>query len=113
MDNPCEAAIFDLDGLLLDTEPLYESAYAQICARYGKVYSLEVRVNVGQIKCLKTNLFRKKDNWQGRIIRCDTYHSISPVAVDSRGIVKRKRYIIGGTLSDSSSNFFIKLKNPK
>jgi len=40
------AVIFDLDGLLLDTEPLYQQAYQQICSKFGKDYSDAVRVNV-------------------------------------------------------------------
>ena len=31
------AAIFDLDGLMFDTERLWDEAYRQICARYGYV----------------------------------------------------------------------------
>lgn len=40
------AVIFDLDGLLLDTEPIYLEAYSKVCEKYGKDYSLDVRINV-------------------------------------------------------------------
>ena len=36
-------AIFDLDGVLLDTEPLYTNATAQVAARYCKVYDRSVK----------------------------------------------------------------------
>jgi len=41
-----EAVIFDLDGLLLDTEPLYQTAYSEVISRFGKDYDQELRSNV-------------------------------------------------------------------
>jgi pseudouridine-5'-monophosphatase len=39
------AAIFDLDGVLLDTEPLYTEATASVAARFGKVYDWSLKRN--------------------------------------------------------------------
>jgi pseudouridine 5'-phosphatase len=36
-------AIFDLDGVLLDTEPLYTEATARVAARFGKVYDWSIK----------------------------------------------------------------------
>jgi pseudouridine-5'-monophosphatase len=36
-------AIFDLDGVLLDTEPLYTDATAQVAARFGKIYDWSIK----------------------------------------------------------------------
>lgn len=40
---PIAAVIFDMDGVLLDTEPLYLRAIAEVAARYGKVYDWTVK----------------------------------------------------------------------
>lgn len=41
-----KAILFDLDGLLMDTEPIYLEAAQRILFRYGKIYSDDIRVNV-------------------------------------------------------------------
>jgi pseudouridine-5'-monophosphatase len=41
MTTCASAAIFDLDGVLLDTEPLYTEATQTVLARYGKRYEPE------------------------------------------------------------------------
>lgn len=40
---PLDAVIFDLDGVLLDTEPLYTEASSRIAAEYGKEFDWSVK----------------------------------------------------------------------
>ena len=46
MTSQLVAAIFDLDGVLLDTEPLYTQATQSVLNRYGKVYSWELKRHI-------------------------------------------------------------------
>jgi pseudouridine 5'-phosphatase len=41
--SPRACVIFDLDGTLLDTEPLYTEAAIRVCARYGKTYGAALK----------------------------------------------------------------------
>jgi pseudouridine-5'-monophosphatase len=43
LTRPIQNVIFDLDGVLLDTEPLYTKAIAEVAARYGKVYDWSIK----------------------------------------------------------------------
>ena len=43
LPRPFTHVIFDLDGVLLDTEPLYTRAIADVAARYGKTYDWSVK----------------------------------------------------------------------
>ena len=38
--------IFDLDGLLLDTESIYTECMQQLCAPYGKNFSTETKLEM-------------------------------------------------------------------
>ena len=41
-----DAVIFDLDGTLLDTEPLYTKAAQQVVSQFGKNFNLELKLRI-------------------------------------------------------------------
>ncbi len=44
--TPIRHVIFDLDGVLLDTEPLYTEVTHRITSRYGKTYDWSIKSNM-------------------------------------------------------------------
>jgi len=43
--HPVTHVIFDMDGLLLNTEPKYDTAINTVCEKYGSKYSLEAKLS--------------------------------------------------------------------
>jgi beta-phosphoglucomutase-like phosphatase (HAD superfamily) len=43
LERPASCVIFDMDGVLLDTEPIYTQATEALASRYGKRYTWEVK----------------------------------------------------------------------
>ncbi len=46
MYKPITHAIYDLDGLLLDTESLHERANREMARRYGKIFDLSLKLKI-------------------------------------------------------------------
>lgn len=43
MRTPIQAVLFDLDGVLLDTEPLYTAATQAVVSRFGRTYTFDIK----------------------------------------------------------------------
>lgn len=59
--RPIKGVIFDLDGLLLDSEPLYYQAAQEICQKYGKHYDDETKSKVSLILSIYRKVIGKAE----------------------------------------------------
>ncbi len=46
LERPAKHVIFDLDGILLDTEPLYTRAIQAVVSEYGKTFDWSIKANM-------------------------------------------------------------------
>lgn len=44
--QPVTHCIFDMDGLLLDTEPIYEEEIHKLCLSFDKLYTTDIKKKV-------------------------------------------------------------------
>ena len=82
--NSFQAAIFDLDGLLIDSEPLWEEAEINVFARLG--------VKITSQMCQKVKGFRV-DETIGFFCQCTSFDALDPDLIVQQIITEVKRSI--------------------
>jgi len=60
-NNMIKAVIFDMDGLMVDTEPLYSEAMTQIAKKRGKCFTLDIKRKVmGRLPVESLTIFKEQ-----------------------------------------------------
>jgi HAD superfamily hydrolase (TIGR01509 family) len=85
------AVIFDMDGLMLDTEPVYRMAWGRASAECGYVMSDEVRLRLIGLKVADAEQILLEEFGEGFSIASfrSLRHKFEPEAFDAYGIHKK------------------------
>jgi HAD superfamily hydrolase (TIGR01509 family) len=88
---PIQAVIFDMDGLMLDTEPVYRMAWRRASAECGYVMSDEIRLRLVGLTVADAEQVLLEEFGEGfSIVAFRSFrHKFEPAAFDAYGIHKK------------------------